>query len=146
LSSQEPTLVGTQQLAFPESGLSFSYPTTWTPYAVPGDITVLSNQGSRPAHLASGGVTVTWRALGYPLVGLDAATTIGGRPARIVSGQADRACAAVGGTRTVDATIAGKPNSLTGNVIEMTACIAGPDEKQTEADVMTMLDSAQFAS
>lgn len=151
----EPSLVATQQLAFPAFGLSFSYPSSWSivEFSVGANtsatpITSLSNaQPSHDSQLAAGGVAVTWRAIGAPLTNTGTRTMIGGRVARIGSGPATGSCSARGGSRVINVAIA-RHASLSDNLVEMTACIAESAPDQTTghatAQVMAMLDSVRL--
>jgi hypothetical protein len=72
------------------------------------------------------------------------ASTIDGHPARVVSGPADASCASLGGEVSVDAVIARQQMDSHDELVQMAACLRGPDVGQDQAAIQQMLDSVRL--
>lgn len=79
------------------------------------------------ARLGPGGVLVTWSSWGKPYLRLSQQpgylTRLGERPARVTSGPAGGACAELGGTYTVRASIQSRVMDLHDQLIVVDACL-----------------------
>jgi hypothetical protein len=101
-------------------------------------------------QLGPGGVLVTWSTFGRPGVRLvnqpGNANTVGGHPARVVTGPATATCASVGGEVSVDAKIEHQKMDSHDQLVEMEACLRGPDVAQNLAAIQLMLDSVRVST
>ncbi len=161
-----PTTTREVSAAFPGSGLTFSYPRTWTltrirrAGMVYAGIAYLSSRptqapcppqdhvdcaGHQPRPLRPGGLLIHWYAWGTPAITLATQpgrpATIGGHPAHVWTGRAVGLCHTVHGSRTVQAWITQSPATGNGQLIEMTACLSG--SAQTAA-VQSLLKSVHL--
>jgi hypothetical protein len=162
----------TVESSFPTYGLSLRQPVAWqlSTFEVTSsfssvigyfsteelhDPCVRSGNGSRTCgsplrHLEPGGVLVTWSTVGMPGARLvnqpGTASTIDGHPARVASGPADASCASLGGEVSVDAVIASQQTDSHDQLVEMAACLRGPDVGQDLAAIQQMLDSVRLSA
>ncbi len=93
--------------------------------------------------LKPGEIVVAWRAHGMPGSKPPTGggpTSVGGRPATIERGPADKACAAIGGDGSIAVAVP-KPPSQVG-WIGIDACLGGPGTEAFEATFDAMLASA----
>jgi hypothetical protein len=150
---------------FGDDRVAFSYPVGWAARpgtnnpsgnvtivfvgstALPNDCVETANGGvcySWPVMtLEPGEIVVAWRAHGMPgstpPTGGEA-TTVGGRPATIDRGPADKACAAIGGDRSIAVAVPKAQGQVGWNGID--ACLVGPGDDALEATFAAILASA----
>ena len=158
---------------FADSTVAFRYPSTWRRYRWQFDTsfsnalvylstarehdpcvttTTKSSETTRCtsalARLEPSGVYVTWVQWGMPAMSYKhfpgKPTRIGGRPARIHVGRADRDCAHLGGQETIDAHISSRVAG--DNWTAMIACLRGPNLATSKAQVEHMLATTTWVS
>lgn len=158
---------------FADDTVAFRYPSTWRSYRwqfmtsfsnalvylstgrehTPCVTTTTNSNESIQCHsalaqLEPAGVFVTWAQWGMPAVGHrhfpGKPARIGGRPARIHVGRADRDCAHLGGQETITAYTASR--LARDNWIEMIACLRGPSLATSTAQVEHMLATTTWVS
>jgi hypothetical protein len=148
------------------SGLSFSYPATWTAY--PGKQAELHFQplvylSTQPVHdpcstkgkvttcgfpvdrLKPGGVLVMWQKYGIPAMGLGpgARIRVGGDPATFVD-KPGGACRKIGADRTIEAVVQTSPPPAA--FTYLTACLREPGTAENGRSVNALLASTKFLS
>lgn len=100
------------------------------------------------AQLEPAGVFVTWMQWGMPAMSYKhfpgKPSRIGGRPARIHVGGADRDCTSLGGQETITAYVASRV--ARDNWIAMIACLRGPNLATSTAQVEHMLATTTWLS
>ncbi|GAC1345187.1 MAG: hypothetical protein NVSMB29_19310 [Candidatus Dormibacteria bacterium] len=149
--------------------VAFTYPAEWQPHYYPEDfdeghlVTFLSTQGVHDpcrrhppgslsctwpvSRLDAGGVLVEWGTVELPGAGLThpagarLITVTGGHASVVVTSPG--ACATVGAQFTVTVSVVLSPP---GGVLEMTACLNGPNLAEHEAEVMAMVQSTTVPS
>lgn len=156
-------------LAHYSDGPTFDYPAAWTaqhwanvssffsadvylsPLKLPDPCT-LTAAGGRcgiwpQVTLPEDGVVATWFHWGFPDRGIDPTfgqpSTVGGRTARIRIGDADQACAAIGGDHGFDVQVA---SDVQDNWDEFHACYRGPDTAPIEAAIRSMLATVAWSN
>jgi len=150
------------------SGLSFSYPATWTASKPPlptvslhfNPLVYLSTQpvhapcstkgtttscGFPIDHLEPGGVLVTWETNGLLAMGLGPGTQIqvGGHPASRQE-KTGGECRTIDADRTIDVAIA--TSTLPSALTYFTACLRGPGLAEAEKSDDALLASTTFTS
>lgn len=97
--------------------------------------------------LAPGGLLIDWYLYGLPGTALHYSpgrtVTIAGQPARVASGPADPACARIGGTHSIDASIQPADADGSPSLLHMDACLTRTTQT---APVMAMLQSLRFTT
>lgn len=97
--------------------------------------------------LTPGGLLITWYYYGLPGTALryspGRTVTIAGQPARLATGTADPACARIGGTRSVDATVQPATPDGSPDLLQMDACLTRPTQT---APVLAMLRTLTFTA
>jgi hypothetical protein len=149
---------------YSSSFLSFTYPATWKAYdSKMGELhfNPLVYLSTQPVHepcttsgnttscgfpvkeLEPGGVLVYWLYNGPPALTLGSGKQIrvGGRPATILD-TADGICGQIHADRTIDVRIELHP--LPSALLELTACLRGPNLAQERKSVDALLASTQF--
>ncbi len=158
---------------FADSTVAFRYPSTWKSYRWQfvtsfsnalvylstarehnPCVTTTTNSSetirchSALAQLEPSGVFVTWTQWGMPAMSFKRfpgkPSRIGGRPARIHVGHADRDCTRLGGQETITAYIASR--FAGDNWIAMIACLRGPNLATSKAQVEHMLATTTWVS
>ena len=157
-AKKPPTVV-----KYSSSFLSFTHPSTWKAYPAKGEfhfnpLVYLSTQavhdpctttgnttscGFPVDELAPGGVLVSWLYGGPPAVTLGSGKRIrvGGRPATIAD-TAGGMCSQIHADRTIDVRVAVQP--LPSALLELTACLRGPNLAQERKSVDALLASTRF--
>ena len=151
---------------YSDSGLSFSYPATWTAYA--GKQAELHFQplvylSTQPVHdpcstkgnttacgfpvdrLEPGGVLVVWLKYGIPAMGLGpgARIRVGGHPATVVDRPGGQ-CRTIGADRTIESVVQTSPPPAA--FTYLTACLRGPGAAENARRVKALLASTKFLS
>ena len=156
-------------LAHYSNGMTFDYPAAWTaqhyqnvssfsaltvylsPLTLPDPCTRTGNETScgiwPRVTVPDGGIVAAWYHWGGPGSGIDPTfgqpSTVGGRTARIRIGDADQACAAIGGDHGFDVQVA---SDVQFNWDEFHACYRGPDTSPIEAAIRSMLATVAWSN
>jgi hypothetical protein len=161
--------------SFSADGGSFSYPSAWhlstydVEWSMGQAVAYLSNQplhdpcsqtgqlrtcGSPLNRLGPGGVLVSWQIVGGPpplrlSSRPGAATTIGGRPAKVdvrSSSNPDQQCAALGASGEVDAAVLADTLPSHDELWTMTACLSDPQAATSVNNALAVARSLRLGA